>query len=97
MKACLEILRIIFIIVLLGALLSSGLVKIYSALNVEKYRWLGFISIYLLIFVLYRNKLQFRGWYKSKNNKKLSKTLTTLLLVISALLISIPILFLYLH
>ena len=32
----------------------------------ESYSWLGAMAILLLLFVLYRNKLQFSGWYEGK-------------------------------
>jgi len=99
MRVLLEIFRIIFILALLGTLLGFVLTKIYSSLNIEteKYGWIGGISILLFIFVLYRNKLQFSGWYRSRNNKKLSISSFILLSVFSVLLFLMPILLSYLH
>lgn len=99
MKVLLEILRIISIFALLGTLLGAILINIYSSLNIEmgKYGWIGGVSIYLLLFVLYRNILQFSGWYKGKNNKKLAKSTTIFLLVSSVLLIFMPMLLSYLQ
>ncbi len=41
------------------------------------------IGIAILIFILYRNKFQFTGWFKGKQVKPLSKTTTRILVVIS--------------
>lgn len=68
---------------------------IYTSHFFSTLEWLGFIAYFFLFLVLYRNKLQFKGWYESKNNKKLSKTTTISLTAISVLLIVMPIIFAY--
>lgn len=92
MRTLLELIRIIFIFGLLGALGSwliiGNIYKINEA--TEPYSWLGSIAILILIFVLYRNKLQFLGWYKGKGRIKLPKTVTVTLILTSVLLIILP-------
>jgi len=62
----LEILRIVLILLILGVLFSSLLNSVYAALgfdlNNNEYVWLLWIAILILLFVFYRNKLQFSGW-----------------------------------
>src|SRR5699024_8371832 len=38
--------------------------------------WLGTVGIFLLLFLLYRNKLQFTGWYRSKKQATFRKEIT---------------------
>ena len=44
----------------------------------------------MFIFVLYRNKLQFSGWYKGEGKEKLSKTVSQTLITISVILLLFP-------
>ena len=98
MRALLEILRVISIIALVGTLLGYILSKLYSSLGVEteKYGWMGGISILILLFILYRNKLQFSGWYNGENMHKLSNPIFKVLMIFSVLLFLIPMLLSYL-
>jgi len=59
-------------------------------IDTEKYGWLVFLAIFLLIFVLYRNKLQFSGWYKGAGRKKLPKTVSQILLFSAVFLLILP-------
>ena len=91
MRILAELLRILIIFVLLGALGWGILVDIYTVKGVgSSYRWIGALAVVLLLFVLYRNKLQFSGWYKGKGRKKLSKNVTTTLISTSVVLIILP-------
>mgnify|MGYP006955276731 CR=1 FL=1 len=92
MRVMLELLRILFIVVLLGGFLGYIVRTFHSELgvNIDQYGWIANLGILILIFVLYRNKLQFNGWYKGKGREKLSKGATQLLHVVSMLLISLP-------
>ena len=92
MRTLLELIRIIFILGLLGALGSWLIIGNIYRVNeaTEPYSWLGSIAILILIFVLYRNKLQFSGWYKGKGRLKLPKTVTVTLILSSVLLIILP-------
>lgn len=94
MRILLELLRIVAILILLG--LGGGLMleSLYSHIQgTEAYAWLGSIAILLLIFVLYRNKLQFSGWYEGKEREKLPIIVTILLISISLLLLISPFIF----
>ncbi|MBD8028340.1 hypothetical protein H9636_16985 [Ureibacillus sp. Re31] len=91
MKILLELLRIIIILVLLGGLGWTIIGEIYKTNETtESYSWLGGIAILLLLFVLYRNKLQFSGWYKGKDRVKLPKSVTLTLILSSLFLLIIP-------
>ncbi|MGY0694431.1 hypothetical protein ACW2QC_16900 [Virgibacillus sp. FSP13] len=92
MRVLLELLRIIFIFALLGGLAWLVVGEVY-AINAEtqKYQWIGAIGIYTLLFVLYRNRLQFSGWYKGSGRKKLSKKVSLSLICLSVLLLAMPI------
>lgn len=93
MKTGLELLRIILIFAFLGALGWFIIQGIYAVNGVvEGYGWLGVIAILLLLFVFYRNKLQFSGWYKGKNRVKLPKSVSVILVSCSIILMIIPIL-----
>lgn len=91
MRTVLELLRIIIIFMLLGGLVWAIIGNIYTINEVaERYSWLGSIAILLLLFVLYRNKLQFSGWYKGKGREKLPKPFSLMLIRVSILLIISP-------
>lgn len=95
MTVALELLRIILLFGILGGILGTLLENVYSLfdLNTEPFEWLGHIAIMLLVFVFYRNKLQFSGWYKGKGREKLpARTTCSLFLVSDLLLVLMPIL-----
>jgi|HigsolmetaAR203D_1030402.scaffolds.fasta_scaffold28250_1 hypothetical protein len=93
--AILELMRIIIIILLLGPLCVYGLATIYSKIGIydDKYDWNLLLGALFLIFVLYRNKLQFSGWYTGKGRQKLSKWATLIFIIVSALFVLSPVLF----
>lgn len=92
MKAILEILRIIIIIIVLGALGSWLISYLYKYFDVPTDKDLtGTIGVYILLFVLYRNKLQFNGWYKGNGRHKLSKRTTRVLIGMGFAFIIAPI------
>ena len=87
----LELLRIIIIFMILGGLGWGIIGNIYTINEAtESYSWLGAIAILLLLFVLYRNKLQFSGWYKGEGRVKLPKSVFLTLILSSILLILLP-------
>lgn len=91
MRIILELLRIIIIFILLGGLVWAIIGDFYTINEVtERYSWLGSIAILLFIFVLYRNKLQFSGWYKGKGREILPKLFSFMLILVSILLIISP-------
>ena len=75
MRVFLELIRIIFICAIVGGTLGYFFENVYLEIgtDIDKYGWMGFIAILILIFVLYRNKLQFSGWYKGKVEKNYRK------------------------
>lgn len=92
MRVILELLRIIFIFFLLGGLIWLLIDNVYTINRVtEKYQWIAGIGIYLSLFVLYRNKLQFSGWYKGKGRERLSETATFILVCCSITMLALPI------
>ncbi|WML39690.1 hypothetical protein RCG19_21360 [Neobacillus sp. OS1-2] len=91
MRFMLELIRIIFIFIFLGGLVGAIIGNIYTSNDVtERYSWLSSIAILLLLFVLYRNKLQFFGWYKGKGSEKLPKPFSLMLICLSLLLLITP-------
>ncbi len=87
----LELLRIIIIFMILGGLGWAIIGNIYTINEAtESYPWLGAIATLLLLFVLYRNKLQFSGWYKGDGRVKLPKFVSLTLILSSILLILLP-------
>ncbi|OEF95977.1 hypothetical protein [Desulfuribacillus alkaliarsenatis] len=100
MRVVLELLRIILIFAILATILGYIPDYIYSKLGIDtnKYGWTSIIGVFILIFVLYRNKLQFSGWYKGKGIEKLPKRISIILIICSiVLLLSPPILHLLLN
>lgn len=91
MRTILELIRVILLLGLLGALGWFIVGNVYRINEVtEAYSWLGAIAILILLFVLYRNKLQFSGFYKGEGRMKLSKTVTRTLVLSSILLFAMP-------
>lgn len=54
--------------------------------------WLGGIAIYFLLFVLYRNKLQFSGFYDGPKQQKLPRKITCILVTGAIFLLILPLL-----
>ncbi|MFO1443846.1 hypothetical protein KDN24_11630 [Bacillus sp. Bva_UNVM-123] len=92
LRVLLELIRIIVIFVFFYGILGSLLYNVYSkiGITIEKYGWLGYIAILLLFILLYRNKLQFSGWYTGKGREKLPKKVSIILVSISILLLVLP-------
>ncbi|MDG4657761.1 hypothetical protein P6P90_12405 [Ectobacillus antri] len=64
------------------------LANVYEALGSKEYNWLGFVAILLLLFVMYRNRWQFSGWYKG--NEKLPKKASAMLVFGAVVLLLLP-------
>ncbi len=91
MNIILELLRAFFIVILLGGIGATILNSIYLKIGVaDSYSWSGTLAILLLIFLLYRNNLQFSGWYKGKGRNRLSSWLTFWIIIASIILIILP-------
>lgn len=92
MRIVLELLRIIFIFSILGGFGWMGLEMLYRGNEVaETWGWIGGFAILILLFVLYRNKLQFSGWYQVDKRCKLPKQVSSILIISSIFLIFTPI------
>lgn len=91
MKVALELVRILVIFGILGALGWAIMEQLYT-LNegASNYSIFGGVAILLLLFVFYRNKLQFSGWYTGKERVKLPKKGTAVILSISGFFIFLP-------
>ncbi|SFG38809.1 hypothetical protein SAMN05216353_13924 [Halobacillus alkaliphilus] len=91
MRALLEVVRIIVIFTLFGGL-GWGLIHNSYTINetTESFSWMGACAILLILFVWYRNKLQFSGWYKKEGGVKLSKRISLILIVSSVVLFILP-------
>ncbi|WP_233732682.1 hypothetical protein ACM1TL_05525 [Lysinibacillus capsici] len=93
-KIFLELIRIIILFSIIGCVMWGGARLMYTSfgINVDgSYAgWLGGIAIYSLLFVLYRNKLQFSGFYNGPYRQKLSPTTTTIFITISVFLLILP-------
>lgn len=89
---CAEMFRVI-VIFLLGMYLLWLLEKqIYGdSLGIEIMLLLAVIN-FLVLFILYRNKWQFSGWFQSKNAKKLPPALVKILwgIIVVSLFLIVP-------
>ncbi|MGG0788993.1 hypothetical protein ABE132_09680 [Peribacillus simplex] len=90
MRVLLELIRIILIFGIAGTIISTIVNGIYINIGVNQYGWLGSIAILLLLFVWYRNKLQFSGWYPGKGKEKLPKMASHILILSSLFLLCAP-------
>lgn len=83
----LEVLRIVALMMLIGAALSALLHQIYALLGFADVNgWLLGVAIYVMLFVMYRNQWQFTGWYKGKGREKLPRRFTIVLILCSIIL-----------
>ncbi len=87
-----ELIRLTVIFVFFYEILGSLLYYLYSKIgvNTDKYGWMGYIAILFVFFLLYRNKLQFSGWYTGKGGEKLPKWVSKSLISITILLLLLP-------
>ncbi|WP_419958867.1 hypothetical protein [Psychrobacillus sp. BM2] len=92
MRTLLELIRIIVLFAIVGSALGYFINYFYleMGLETEKYGLIVFIAIFILFFVLYRNKLQFSGWYKGKGREKLPRIVSQILILSSAILLLLP-------
>ncbi len=90
--AGLEMLRIILVCLLVGGLIGFVVIEnIYPIWNYPHEKdWMGALGILVLMFVLYRNRLQFNGFYRSEKNAKLSPAVTTVLITVSVIMLAMP-------
>ena len=85
-----EILRIIILMALVLLVLGWTERYIFQLIFGEPiYHSLMTIGNFIIYFIVYRNYLQFKGWYKSIKNKKLNRFTTNCLLIVAITLILI--------
>lgn len=83
MRRLLELIRIIVIFAVVLSALGCFLTNIYLGMGIdtEKFGFIGFTPIFILFFVLYRNKLQFSGWYEGEGKEKLLRKVTQIFIL----------------
>ncbi|KON70854.1 hypothetical protein AKG34_20115 [Peribacillus butanolivorans] len=96
-RVILELLRIVAIIFILGSLMGALVNLIYASMeiNVDNTTggWFVGVAIFIILFVFYRNRLQFSGFYKGKGKEKLSNKISIFLICFSMVMITIAPLF----
>lgn len=98
MRVLLELVRIGLFILIVGWLGSYLLFYVYGHDSVAmNYRAFGLVALFINIFVLYRNRLQFSGWTQREDPKPLSKRWTRILLFMSFLFFLMPFIISYLN
>ncbi|MBK5499958.1 hypothetical protein [Peribacillus sp. TH14] len=79
-RVILELLRIVAIIFILGSLTGALVNLIYAGMeiNVDNTTggWFVGVAILIILFVFYRNRLRFSGFYKGKGKEKLSNKIS---------------------
>lgn len=93
MRVLLELIRVTVFFAIFYVIFGSLLSYTYTKIGVntsDKSSWIGLIAIVLLFFILYRNELQFSGWYTGRGRKRLPKRISKLLICISILLVLLP-------
>lgn len=97
LRIILELIRIILLLGISGVFMGFFINNIYGIFKVDfGNSYLGFlpgVAIFIMFFVLYRNKLQFSGFYKGEGQVKLSKRVSISLVSCSILLLIIVPLF----
>lgn len=90
-RMSLELVRIMFLLAFFEVIGGYIIRSIYATFEISSdYMLFGFIGILVLFFVLYRNKLQFSGWYNGMRRNKLSKAMTNGVIVAAVFLMIIP-------
>lgn len=82
-----ELMRVLIILFLGIYILGKIELHIFEGFKLESNFWMIFIGNIILVFILYRNRFQFSGWYKY-GNKKLSTRVTWVLVFIAASLLA---------
>lgn len=93
MRILLEFIRMFFLLIIFYFISGNIIVRTYQKLGMKYSNTYGImmtISILIIFTILYRNKLQFSGWYKGNVNDKLTKTLTKWLITFALLLLLSP-------
>ncbi|MGG0410877.1 hypothetical protein [Peribacillus simplex] len=89
--------RIITIIFVIGMIIGFTINSIYAifGITVENTTggWIVGMAIFPLLYVLYKNRLQFSGFYKNDGQVKLSNRATAILLCFSVQMLTVAPLF----
>lgn len=95
LRVILELFRIITIIFVIGMIMGLIIHSIYAifGIAVENTGWIVGMAIFPLLYVLYKNRLQFSGFYKNGKQVKLSNRTTAILLCSSVLMLTVAPLF----
>ncbi|OZQ62952.1 hypothetical protein CA600_20695 [Paenibacillus sp. VTT E-133280] len=87
-----ELFRLCILLVLTLFILGGAERFVYQSIFGQPvYNWSMALGNVLIFFMLYRNHFQFKGWYKSEKNIKLTLLTTRIITVISLGLILLPI------
>jgi hypothetical protein len=91
-RGSLELFRAIVLVLLVGVIVSSLVTLVYHLIHLT-IGGLGFFAVFIasmiILFILYRNKFQFHGFYRGKSLVKLSEKTTRVLIIIAAALLII--------
>ncbi len=84
--------RVIIIFTFLTILLGAVPIAIYSSIGIDTdhFGWGVTLGVFIIVFILYRNRLQFSGWYKGKGREKLPGSVSTRLVITAILLVLSP-------
>jgi len=86
-----EIVRIIVLMVLFISVVDWLGSAVYGYFDLDDGRSTLVLGSFLLFFLIYRNYLQFTGWYRSTENKKLPKATSYVIAAAVILLFAAPI------
>lgn len=88
-----EFIRVLIWLFFLMAILFFPVRKLYElmGIDIENYWILPSLAIFLLVYIIYNNKLQFTGFYR-RRAKKLTAKVTWSIVGVSIILFSIPVL-----
>jgi hypothetical protein len=94
MVRILELFRVLALFLFGTSLLLYFENWLYGIFNLDlmgsSVNWMPAMANLIIIFMLYRNWLQFSGWFKSDKNIKLSQLTTLILLAITIILLVMP-------
>lgn len=87
----LEVIRIICLYAVVGGILFAILHFGYKLFGINQYEGFLFTAVGLMLFIRYRNKWQFSGWYKGEGKKSLSRRTTSILMTATGILLVVPV------
>ncbi|QQE74803.1 hypothetical protein KDJ56_02120 [Brevibacillus composti] len=86
----LELIRVVLVMFLGLMILGQIENVVYAWIGAVPNWWAAFVANFLLLLILYRNKLQFSGWFPSNTGRPLSKTATRIFLSTALALLIFP-------